>query len=79
MFTNRYEGRNNRAGTRIAEERKKLHISQRELADRLQLNGLDIDKNQVQRMESGQRFIIDTELPIIAKTLNVGVLYLLGL
>ena len=39
-----------------------MKISQRILADKLQLSGLDIDKNAVQRIESGQRFITDIEL-----------------
>ncbi len=33
-----------------------------ELADRLQRSGLDADKNAVQRIESGQRFVTDIEL-----------------
>ena len=33
-----------------------------ELADRLQRSGLDADKNAVQRIESGQRFVMDIEL-----------------
>ena len=39
----------------------------RELADRLQIIGLDIDKNAIQRMESGQRFITDIKLVYLAK------------
>ena len=39
-------------------------------ADRLQLLGLDVDKNAVQRMESGQRFITDIELSYISKVLD---------
>ena len=63
MFTNRTEtGRNNIVGVAVREYRKQLRISQRELADRLQIIGLDIDKNAVQRIESGQRFITDIEL-----------------
>ena len=46
-------------------------MSQRMLADLLQLEGLDVDKNAVQKIESGQRFITDIELKIIAKALNV--------
>ena len=60
MFTNRTpDGRNNIAGIQVAELRKNLRISQRELSDRLNVIGLDIDKNAVQRMESGERFITD--------------------
>ena len=39
-------------------------------ADRLQLLGLDVDKNAVQRMESGQKFITDIELSYISKVLD---------
>ena len=74
MFSNRTEdGRNNIAGIKVAELRKNLRISQRELADRLQIIGLDIDKNAVQRMESGQRFITDIEIVALAKVLGVAI------
>ena len=46
--------------------------SQRGLAELLQLEGLDIDKNAVQRMESGQRFVTDIELRVIARVLGVS-------
>ena len=74
MFTNRTpDGRNNIVGVKIAQIRNNLRISQRELADRLQINGLDIDKNAVQRMESGQRFITDIEVVALAKVLSVTI------
>lgn len=74
MFTNRTpDGRNNIVGVKIAQIRKNLRISQRELADRLQINGLDIGKNAVQRMESGQRFITDIEVVALAKVLSVTI------
>lgn len=47
--------------------------SQRLLAYRLQLRGLDLDKNAVQRIESGERFVTDIELKVIANTLSVSV------
>lgn len=74
MFTNRTpDGRNNIAGIKVAELRKNLRISQRELADRLAVIDLDIDKNAVQRMESGERFITDIELGYLAKIFGVTV------
>ena len=36
--------------------------SQRQLADMLQIAGLDIDKNAIQRIEAGLRFVTDIEL-----------------
>lgn len=68
MFTNRTpDGRNNICGIKVKELRKGLRISQRELSDRLIVNGLDIDKNAVQRIESGQRFVTDIEIIYLAK------------
>ena len=70
MFINKTKnGKNNISGERIAKFRKELKISQRELADRLQIIGLDVDKNAIQRMESGQRFVTDIELIYLSKVL----------
>jgi hypothetical protein len=38
----------------------------------LQVHALDIDKNAVQRIESGQRFVTDIELKCIASVLGVS-------
>lgn len=74
MYKNRAEdGLNNICGRRIKEIREALpeRTSQKKLADMLQIKGLDIDKNAIQRIESGQRFVTDIELKVIAKVLNV--------
>ncbi len=71
MFINRAaDGLNNLCGKRVALFRKELGISQRMLADRLQLEGLDIDKNAIQRIEAGKRFVTDIELLYLSKALN---------
>lgn len=71
MFINKTaDSRNNISGKNIAKFRKEIKISQRELADRLQLIGLDVDKNAIQRIESGQRFVIDIELVAFSKVLK---------
>lgn len=75
MYKNKTEnGRNNICGIQIKNIRQSLNpkVSQRELADRLQRRGLDVDKNVIQRIESGQRFVTDIELKVIAKELNVS-------
>ena len=73
MFTNKTaDGLNNLCGKIITKYRKAMNISQRELAEQLQILGLVIDKNAIQRMESGQRFITDIELQYLAKALNVS-------
>lgn len=72
MFTNKSgDGQNNICGKQIAKKQKKLGISQRQLADSLQLAGLDVDKNAIQRIEAGKRFVTDIELTYFAKVLNI--------
>lgn len=74
MFINKTtDGRNNLCGEKIASLRSKIGISQRELADRLQIAGLDIDKNAVQRIEAGKRFVTDIELKVLSKVLDLSV------
>ena len=46
--------------------------SQRELARMMQLANIDIDKNAIQRIESGDRFVTDIELRVIAQVLKVS-------
>ena len=80
MYKNKaMSGSNNICGTKIKELRTKLEkrTSQKQLADMLQLAGLDIDKNAVQRIESGQRFVTDIELRVIVKVLGTTYEYLL--
>ena len=36
------------------------------------MQGLDIDKNAVQRMESGQRFVTDIELKALADVFHIS-------
>ncbi len=80
MFINKaVNGENNICGKKVAELRKQMRKSQRELADSLQLLGLDVDKNAVQRIEAGKRFVTDIELVFLSRALKVSVNELLGL
>ena len=72
MFTNKTaDGRNNLCGMKIGALRKEKGKSQRQLADMLQLEGLDIDKNAIQRIEAGKRCVTDIELVYLCKVLGV--------
>ncbi len=72
MFINKTsDGLNNISGKNIARLRIKLKISQRELADRMQIVGIDIDKNAVQRIECGKRFVTDIEIKAFSKVFKV--------
>ncbi len=64
------DGHNNISGLRVKELRKALQISQRELSDRLQVVGLDIDKNAVQR-QFNDTCIIRNNIPSQAITASI--------
>ncbi len=71
MFINKTsDGKNNLCGANIAKFRTAMKLSQRELADRMQLVGLDMDKNAVQRIEAGKRFVTDIEIVGLARVLE---------
>jgi len=75
MYKNKTSaGRNNICGLRLKQFRIALpgSPSQRQFADMLQLAGLDVDKNAVQRIESGERFVTDIELKAIVQVLGVA-------
>ena len=73
MFINKSnDGLNNLCGKNIALFRNDLGISQRELADKMQLVGIDIDKNAIQRIESGKRFVTDIEITYLSKVLGLS-------
>lgn len=75
MYKNKTaDGKNNFSGVRIKKYRLEMQTSpsQRQFAEMLQIAGLDMDKNAVQRIECGERFITDIEIRIIAKVLNVS-------
>ncbi len=79
MFINKApNGLNNLCGKNIAQLRLKMGASQRELTDKLQLVGIDIDKNAVQRIECGKRFVADIEIIAFAKVFKVTVEELLS-
>lgn len=72
MFINKSaEGKNNLCGKQVEKYRKQLGLSQRALADTLQVSGLDVDKNAIQRIEAGKRFVTDIELVALAKVFNI--------
>ena len=74
MFKNKTQtGRNNICGETVYQLRKNAvpKMSQRILAEKLQLLAIDVDKNAIQRIESGQRFVTDIELIALRKIFNV--------
>ena len=75
MFKNKNEGKNNICGENIRKMRLSYStkLSQRGLADKMQLIGIDVDKNAIQRIECGKRFVTDIELVAFAEIFGVEI------
>lgn len=74
MYKNKSSsGTNNICGKKIQLLRKQLSpkVSQRAFAEQLQLKGIDLDKNAIQRIEAGKRFVTDIELKAFSQILHV--------
>ena len=68
-----YRGRKNVSGEKIHEFRTKRRLSQSELAARIQLKGVMLERDSISRIESGARFVADYELHAFAEVLGVEV------
>jgi len=53
-------------------------VSQRKLAEMLQLHGVDIDKAAIRRMENGERYVTDIELKVLCEIFRVSADFFLG-
>ncbi len=74
-----YNGRKNISGERIREARLKKRLTQEDLAARVQVEGVIMERDSISRVEIGTRFIPDYEIPVFARVLGVSALWLLGI
>ncbi len=65
-------------GKRLKELRQQQNISQRILAARLTLSGVEFNDLTILRIEKGDRFVPDYEIAVIADYFKVSADYLLG-
>lgn len=72
-----FNGRKNICGDKVREARQKQRMSQSDLAARLQVNGIILERDSISRIESGTRFVADYELLVLSKVLRVDLLWLL--
>ena len=75
MYKNKTsDGRNNICGKNIRQYRlnSEPKLSQRQIADMLQIYGIDLDKNAIQRIEAGKRFVTDIELKAFSEVLKIS-------
>lgn len=57
--------------------RKEHNYSQRDLANKLQLAGYDMDKNVITRIETNKRFVTDVELKAFSEIFHVSYEFLI--
>ena len=74
-----YNGKKNICGDRVREARVRQRITQSDLAARLQVKGVIIERDSISRIEIGTRFVADYELKLLSQILNVSVAWLLGI
>ena len=65
--------RKNRIGRRVKKIRGERRMSQQELSNKLELQGVYVCRGSVSRIEDGSRTVTDIELYAIAAVLGVGV------
>jgi len=67
------DGTRNLCGKKVMTLRMAMSpkVSQRKLAEIIQLHGVDIDKTAVRRIENGERYVTDIELKILCEIFSV--------
>ncbi len=70
-------GEKNLISQRLIELRREKGLSQRDLAEKLQLAGYDMDKNVITRIETNKRYVTDLELKALSEIFDVSYDYLI--
>lgn len=73
-----YQGRKNVSGEKIRQMRNIKRMSQSDLAAKMQVEGVMLERDSISRIEGGERFVADHELRVFAKVLGVDVKWLLN-
>lgn len=73
-----FYGQKNISRDRIHQSRTTQRISQADLAARMQVRGVTIEREAISKIETGDRFVTDYELMIFAEVLGVTMDWLLG-
>ena len=72
-----FDGKKNLSGERVHQCRTTLRMSQADLAARMQVNGVTIEREAISKIETGDRFVTDYELMVFAKVLGVSMEWLI--
>lgn len=71
-----YKGRKNLCGNRVREAHARRNMTQADLAAKLQVAGITMERDSVSRIEIGTRFVTDYELSVLADVLGVSMEWL---
>ena len=63
-------GNKNLISENLISLRRRHNLSQRDLANKLQLVGCDMDKNVITRIETQKRYVTDIEIKKLCEVLN---------
>lgn len=68
----KYNNFRNISGEKLKELRKKFEMSQQDLAEKLQLKGIDLTSKEISKIETNKRLVQDFELFAFASIFNVS-------
>lgn len=74
-----YDGKKNICGDRLREARVVQRLRQEDLAARIQIKGINMERDSISRIEIGTRFVSDFELKVFSEVLGVSINWLLGI
>lgn len=72
MKITKYNEFRNISGNKLRELRKSIKMSQQELAEKLQLEGIDLTSKEISKIEMNKRLVQDFELFAFAKIFKVS-------
>ena len=74
-----FENKKNICGDRIRLIRQINKMSQKELAIKMQIEGVIVEQDVISRIENGQRIVTDYELLALSKIFNTSADWILGI
>lgn len=72
MKITKYNDFKNISGNKLRELRKNAKMSQQDLAEKLQLEGIDLTSKEISKIENNNRLVQDFELFAFAKIFKVS-------
>ena len=72
MKITKYNNYKNICGNKLKEFRKQAKLSQQDLAEKLQLEGIDLTSKEISKIENNKRLVRDFELFALAKIFKVS-------